>query len=69
MDEALTTLEAGVELGICQRRVVGLILSGRLKARRFGTKWLIKRADLDTVRYRPLGRPKRLNVVQDATSP
>jgi len=36
-----------------------MINAGRLKASKFGTQWLIDRADLAKVRNRKPGRPKK----------
>lgn len=55
-DDQLTTTEAGAELGITVNRVLVLIGEGRLRATRFGKSWVIRRADLDSVRDRPHGK-------------
>lgn len=57
--EHLTTAEAAVELGVSVRRVHALIKDNRLKAERFGGAWAIKRKDLDAVRDRKTGRPRK----------
>jgi excisionase family DNA binding protein len=60
MDETLTTPEAAAELGVSVRRVEALIKAGRLRARKAGRYWLIRRADLDPVRVRVrTGRPPK----------
>ncbi len=55
----LTTPEVARELGVSLRRVQALIRDGRLRARRFGRAWMVAPTDLDAVRLRPPGRPKR----------
>ena len=57
---ALTTSQAAAALGVSPRRVQAMIRAGRLKAIRFGRDWLIRPADLDAVRVRPVGRPKKI---------
>ena len=54
-----TTHQAAQELGVTVRRVQQLIRAGRLPARKAGRDWLIIYGDLDKVRDRPAGRPKR----------
>ncbi len=56
----LTTKQAGEELGIGNARVRQLILTGRLKAQKFGSRdWLIRPRDLEAVKFRPTGRPPK----------
>ena len=55
----LTTAEAALELGITARRVRVLITTGRLKATKFGRDWAIWPVDLNAVRDRPPGRPRK----------
>jgi excisionase family DNA binding protein len=54
-----TTSQAAVELGVTPRRVLALIDSGRLKAARAGSFWLIAPSHLEAVRSRPPGRPRK----------
>lgn len=56
---SLTTTQAADALGVTPRRVVALIKTGRLKATKFGRDWLINPADLDALRQRPAGRPRK----------
>ena len=55
----LTTAEAAEELGITVRRVRALITAERLKATKFGRDWAIRPVDLNAVRDRPPGRPRK----------
>jgi excisionase family DNA binding protein len=53
------TAEAGRRLGISDARVRALIMSGRLKAIKVGGAWLIDPKDLDAVKDRKVGRPRK----------
>jgi len=53
------TTEAGRRLGISDARVRALIMSKRLKAVKVGGAWLIDPKDLDAVKYRKVGRPRK----------
>jgi len=55
----LTTQQAAERLGISEGRVRALILAGRLPAEKFGKAHMIKEKDLELVRERSPGRPKR----------
>jgi len=55
----LTTGEAAESLGVTPQRVRALILAGRLNAQKLGRDWLIAPADLESVRHRPPGRPRK----------
>src|SRR5262249_47907001 len=55
----LGTVEAGRRLGISDARVRSLIASGRLKAVKVGGAWLIDPKDLDAVKGREVGRPRK----------
>lgn len=54
----LTTTEAAARLGISPRRVLALIKTGRLRARKFGRDWQIDPKDLEPVKVRKPGYPK-----------
>jgi excisionase family DNA binding protein len=54
------TTEAGRRLGISDARVRALIMSGRLKAVKIGGAWLIDPKDLDAVKVRKVGRPRKV---------
>ena len=58
-DDLLSTVDVAAELGITVTRVNVLIREGRLKAERIGKVWIIRRGDLDPVRDRPHGRPRK----------
>lgn len=53
------TTEAGRRLGISDARARALIMSKRLKALRIGGAWLIDPNDLDAVKVRKVGRPRK----------
>jgi excisionase family DNA binding protein len=55
----ISTAQAAKELNIGIVRVNQLIKAGRLKADRIGHAWLIVPADLEAVRDRKRGRPKK----------
>lgn len=55
----LTTKQAAKILGVNDSRIRQLILAGRLPATRFGWSWMIKAEDLEKVKDRKPGRPKR----------
>ena len=59
MKDLLTVSEAANELGLSPRRVHDFINEGRLPAEKFGSYYLIKRADLELVKNRTTGRPKK----------
>jgi excisionase family DNA binding protein len=49
-------------LGIGRLRVRQLILKGRLPAEKFGRDWMIQERDLEKVKVRVTGRPKKRGV-------
>jgi excisionase family DNA binding protein len=53
------TTEAARRLGISDARVRALIMSKRLKAVKVGGAWLIDPKDLDAVKVRKVGRPRK----------
>lgn len=55
----LTVQEAATELGVSGARVRMLIAEKRLVARKHGRLHLIEREALESVRVRPLGRPRK----------
>lgn len=55
--DLLTTGEAADLLGIDRSRVLRLIESGRLVARKVGRDWVIEQGALEAVRHRRRGRP------------
>ncbi len=55
----LTTTEAAEILQVIPRRVRALIESGKLPAERIGRDWAIKPEDLDGLKGRTPGRPRK----------
>jgi excisionase family DNA binding protein len=53
------TAEAARRLGVTQNRVRMLIDAKRLKATKVGNAWLINPKDLDAVKTRKPGRPRK----------
>lgn len=60
-EEEVVLSEAARELGLSHVSVWRHVDSGKLKARKVGPIWLIKRADLEAFKQlrRPIGRPRR----------
>ena len=59
MENLITTKEAAENLGVSMRRVTALIKEGRLPSKQIGREHLINKADLELVRERKTGRPKK----------
>lgn len=57
--EYLTTRQAGKILDVNDSRVRQFILEGRLPAKKFGAVWMIEEKDLEKVKNRITGRPKK----------
>ena len=57
--ELVTVKEAAQILGITIGRVHQLIADERLPAEKLGSQFTIKKADLELVRERKVGRPKK----------
>ena len=55
----ITTTEAAKRLGVTPTRVRALIVAKRLKAFKFGREWLIDPKDLEAVKDRKVGRPRK----------
>ena len=55
----ISTAEAAKRLGVTDSRVRKMILSKRLKAIKVGREWLIDPKDLDAVKDRKVGRPRK----------
>lgn len=55
----LSTSEAAAALGVSERRIRGLITDGRLPAEKIGRDYVIKEVDLELVRERKPGRPRK----------
>jgi excisionase family DNA binding protein len=58
-DDILSTAQAAEELGLSINRVNVLLNSGRIPASKLGWAWMIRRGDLEAVRNRPTGRPRK----------
>jgi excisionase family DNA binding protein len=56
----ISTAEAARRLGITPNRVRALIQAKRLKAFKYGREWLIDPKDLDAVKDRKVGRPRKV---------
>jgi excisionase family DNA binding protein len=61
-EKRITVAEAARELGVIDRRVRALIDGGfgRLPAVKVGRDWMILPSDLEKVRERKAGRPRKL---------
>ena len=55
----ITTTEAAKRLGVTPTRVRALIVAKRLKAFKYGREWLIDPKDLEAVKDRKVGRPRK----------
>src|ERR1043165_5329796 len=56
----ITTAEAARRLGVTTNRVRAMIRAKRLKSFKFGREWLIDPKDLDAVKDRKVGRPRKI---------
>ena len=56
----ISTAEAARRLGVTANRVRVLIRSKRLKATKVGHDWLIDPKDLEAVKDRKVGRPRKV---------
>jgi excisionase family DNA binding protein len=59
MKDVCTARDVADNLGISLRRVHKLIEDGRLPAEKFGSQYVIKKADIELVRERKPGRPPK----------
>ena len=55
----ISTTEAARRLGVTANRVRAMIRAKRLKAIKVGHEWLIDPKDLDAVKERKVGRPRK----------
>jgi excisionase family DNA binding protein len=60
----LGTKEAAARLEVSQQRIQALIKNLQLPAEKVGRDWLIKESDLELVRNRQTGRPKKEKVAE-----
>jgi len=56
------TKAASERLAVSQQRIQALIKNGQLPAQKVGRDWLIKEIDLELVRNRQNGRPKKESI-------
>jgi excisionase family DNA binding protein len=56
----ISTTEAAKRLKVSPSRIRAMIGSGRLKAMKVGKVWLIDPKDLDSVKDRKVGRPRKV---------
>ena len=55
----ISTAEAAKRLGVTQSRVQKMITAKRLKAIKVGREWLIDPKDLEPLKDRKVGRPRK----------
>ena len=55
----LSVKDAAAALDLSEQRIKQLIYEERLQAEKIGNQWIIAEADLDVVRNRQTGRPKK----------
>jgi len=55
----ITTAEAAKRLSVTQSRVQKMIAAKRLKATKVGNLWLIDPKDLEALKHRKVGRPRK----------
>ena len=58
----ISAAEAANRLNVTSSRVRKMIASGRLKATKVGNMWLIDPKDLDAVKNRKVGRPRKSRI-------
>ena len=59
MKDLISSKEAAEKLGLSIRRVQALITDGRLPAQKIGNSFVVREKDLELVRDRKAGRPKK----------
>jgi excisionase family DNA binding protein len=57
--KVISAAEAARRLNVTSSRVRAMINSGRLKATKVGNMWLIDPKDLEAVKDRKVGRPRK----------
>ena len=63
----ISTAEAAKRLGVTQSRVQKMIAAKRLKAIKVGREWLIDPKDLEPLKDRKVGRPRKARKTSKAT--
>ncbi len=58
-DKLLSVKESAELLGVNRQRVQVLITEGRLPAQKIGNSYVVKESDLELVKERKTGRPKK----------
>lgn len=61
----ISAAEAATRLNVTSSRVRKMIASGRLKATKVGNMWLIDPKDLEAVKNRKVGRPRKSRKVRN----
>ncbi len=64
-EDYVSTNDAADALGISRQRVLQLIKTGRLRAKKFASVYMIHRPDLAAVEDRPQGRPPNASATAD----
>src|SRR5215510_5826949 len=59
LNDRVTTKEAAKILGVSDGRVRQMVLKGQLSAKRFGRALTLSRSDVEMLRGRKVGRPKK----------
>lgn len=59
MKNLISSKDAAEKLGISLRRVQALITDGRLPAQKIGNSYVVNEKDLELVKVRTPGRPKK----------
>jgi excisionase family DNA binding protein len=59
MKDLISSKEAAEKLGVSLRRVQALITSGKLPAQKIGNSYVVQEKDLNLVKERSPGRPKK----------
>ncbi len=62
MKDLISSKEAAEKLGLSLRRVQALITSGKLPAQKIGNSYVVKESDLEFVKERKNGRPKKQDI-------
>jgi len=59
-DELLPTAEVATRLGVSRQRVLELITEGRLPAIKVGRAYVVRSADVASLKLHNVGRPRRI---------
>jgi excisionase family DNA binding protein len=58
-DRLLSTAEVAAQLGVSRQRILELITEDRLPARKVGRSYIIRAADVDSLKLYEVGRPPK----------